>query len=630
MYLNHYALTEKPFSISPDPNFLWLGEKHAEALATLNYGILDNKGFLLLTGEIGAGKTVLINSLVKQIDSEVRLSTISDPQLKLIDFYNILANELNMDRRYESKGDFLIHFKKFLIAQYNQGIKVLLIVDEAQRLTHDLMDEIRVLSNIELDHRKLINIFFVGQREFKEMLLEDRNRPLRQRITYNYHLDPLSQHETASYIKHRLKVAGAAKQIFSANAMREIFYFSKGVPRLINIICDDGLVTGYSAGTTMIDEDIIKECAKELQISAEKIPLSSEQPPAIKHDPLVEHRNTIKYIQRLQIAEKSLFLKETIKYIQRLKIAEKFLSLKDTVKNLQRLIPSAQLSNLKTAGLIALIIIFFAIAVALFRSPQSKPPANLVKPGIDSLRSEDAGENAKTLSLENGNSKAVSGDTQTPKFVNIETPDVIVTEKMEVLEEPADIKIEKFMTKTEPIGEIAAVDLSAKENTEGGSIIVGDLKEPPIQKIAKDVTPPINEQPFLMSEQKFFIFFKSDSTELDNKAFEEIKKIAVLVSRFHDSKIFIEGYSDSYGNSNFNQKLSRFRAEIVKSFLTANGIDSSSITAVGLGSKSPMGDNKTGDGRKKNRRVEIKVKYKSNGDRANYSAPAYHNSDFGS
>ena len=589
MYLNHYGLTDKPFSISPDPNFLWLGEKHAEALATLNYGILDNKGFLLLTGEIGTGKTALINTLVKQIDSEVKLSTISDPQLKLIDFYNILANEFNIDRRYDSKGDFLIHFKKFLMAQYDQGRKVLLIVDEAQRLTHYLMDEIRVLSNIELDHRKLINIFFVGQREFKEMLLEGRNRPLRQRITYNYHLDPLSQHETASYIEHRLKVAGAARKIFSAKAMREIFYFSKGVPRLINIICDDGLVTGYSTGTAMIDEDIIKECAKELQISEDIPPLSSEKPIAIKHDPLVEHQDTIKYLQRLKIAKKVSILKETI-------------------KNLQRLIPSAQLSNIKTTGIIAFFIIFVTMAVTLFTSPQSEPSANLVKPNIDSLRPEDVGENAKTLSLESVNSKAARRDTQTHKFVGRETQDVIVTAKLEVLEEPPDIKLEKFMTKTEPIGEIAEVSLSAKENSEGGRIIISDLKETAIQKAAKNVTPPINHKPFLLSGQKFLIFFKSDSTELDNQAFEEINKIVVLVSQFPDSEIFIEGYSDSYGNYNFNKKLSQYRADIVKSFLTANGIDSSSITAVGLGAKSPMGNNKTKDGRKKNRRVEVKVK----------------------
>ena len=216
MYLNHYNLTQRPFSISPDPGFLWLGEKHAEALATLKYGILANKGFLLITGEIGTGKTTLIKSLVKKIDAKVTLAIIPDPKLPQIDFYNILANEFGMNRRFESKGDFLIHFKKFLLEQNNQNKKVLLIVDEAQRLKHDLMDEIRVLSNVELDHRKLINIFFIGQSEFNELLLEERNRPLVQRITYKYHLEPLTEQETVAFIAHRLKVAGAARCIFSA------------------------------------------------------------------------------------------------------------------------------------------------------------------------------------------------------------------------------------------------------------------------------------------------------------------------------------------------------------------------------------------------------------------------------
>ncbi|MCK5471474.1 MAG: AAA family ATPase, partial [Cyclobacteriaceae bacterium] len=177
MYLNHYDLKNKPFNISPDPNFLWLGEKHAEALAGLQYGILENKGFVLLTGEIGAGKTLLINSLIKSINEDIIVATIPDPRLELIDFYNILAIRFKMDRRFERKGDFLIHFEEFLIKANGQGKKVLLIIDEAQRIKSELLDEIRVLSNIECENRKLINIFFVGQRELKELLLEERNRP---------------------------------------------------------------------------------------------------------------------------------------------------------------------------------------------------------------------------------------------------------------------------------------------------------------------------------------------------------------------------------------------------------------------------------------------------------------------
>ena len=300
MYLDHYSLTHHPFSISPDPKFLWLGEKHAEALAILKYGIMDNKGFLLLTGEIGTGKTVLLNSLVKQIDAEVTLAVIPDPGLQLIDFYNILAYEFGMDWRFENKEDFLIYFKKFLVEQYAQNKKVLLIVDEAQRLTHDLIDEIRVLSNIEFDHRKLINALFVGQSEFNKMLLEERNRPLKQRITYNYHLEPLTEQETATFIAHRLKVAGAARGIFSAEAVREIYYFSRGVPRLINIICDHSLLTGYSASLTFIDLAIIKECAEELQISEDITTLPSPKPTVIEHGSPVEKLKIVNSPQQFE------------------------------------------------------------------------------------------------------------------------------------------------------------------------------------------------------------------------------------------------------------------------------------------------------------------------------------------
>lgn len=286
--LDHYSLTHPPFSISPDPRFLWLGEKHAEVLATLKYGILDNKGFLLITGEIGTGKTLLIKSLAQQIDEEVSLAIIPDPRLPLIDFYNIVANEFGMDRRFESKGDFLIHFKKFLIEQNDQNKKVLLIIDEAERLDLDLMDEIRVLSNIELDHRKLINIFFVGLSEFKKLLLEERNRPLKQRFAYNFHLEPLTEQETAAFIAHRLKVAGADIEIFSAEAVHEIYRFSQGVPRLINIIGDHALLTGYWASLKFIDLAIIKECAKELQISEDISTPSSPKPTVIEQDPLDE------------------------------------------------------------------------------------------------------------------------------------------------------------------------------------------------------------------------------------------------------------------------------------------------------------------------------------------------------
>jgi general secretion pathway protein A len=269
MYETYYNLKAMPFQITTDPRFLWLGEKHSEALATLKYGILENKGFLLLTGDVGTGKTALINRLVKMIDVAAIVAKVPDPGLSSIDFFNFLAIEFKMNKKFDSKGAFLIHLKNFLHKAYKDHKRVLLIIDEAQRLNHELLEQIRLLSNIELQNRKLINIFFVGQTEFGEMLMEDRNRAVRQRITVSYHIEPLTEAEAGEYIKHRLKVAGSVKEIFSKDAVREIFSFANGYPRLINIICDHAMLTGYASGLKSIDKKVIQECERELQLPIE-------------------------------------------------------------------------------------------------------------------------------------------------------------------------------------------------------------------------------------------------------------------------------------------------------------------------------------------------------------------------
>ena len=266
MYETYYNLKAMPFQITTDPRFLWLGEKHSEALATLKYGIMENKGFLLLTGDVGTGKTALINQLIKMIDVAAIVAKIPDPGLSALDFFNFLAVEFKMNKKFDSKGAFLIYLKNFLHKAYASHKKVLLIIDEAQRLNHELLEQIRLLSNIELQNRKLINIFFVGQPEFNEMLREDRNRAVRQRISVNYHINPLSEAEAGKYIEHRLKIAGATYEIFDKDAIREIFSFSGGYPRLINIICDHALLTGYASDLKSINKKVIKECERELEI----------------------------------------------------------------------------------------------------------------------------------------------------------------------------------------------------------------------------------------------------------------------------------------------------------------------------------------------------------------------------
>jgi len=274
MYLSHYNLREKPFQLSPDPKFLWLGEQHKEALATLEYGIRATKGFILLTGDVGTGKTTLINAIIRRWKENSVIASVSDPQMEIIDFYNFLAHSFKMGRRFESKGDFLVKFSHLLFTIFRNNKKLVLIIDEAQRLNHELLEEIRHLSNIELQNTKLLSIILAGQNELNDILRQDINRAIRQRIAINYHLKPLTKNDTKDYLRHRLKIAGTERKIFKADALPEIMFFSKGYPRLINSICDHSLLTGYVKGVHEIDAKIVKECSKELLLPSER----EEQP----------------------------------------------------------------------------------------------------------------------------------------------------------------------------------------------------------------------------------------------------------------------------------------------------------------------------------------------------------------
>ena len=292
--LIHYNLKEKPFELSPGPRFLWLGENHSESLATLKYGILENKGFLLLTGDVGVGKTALIHRLIQEIDPSTIIANIPDPGLDALDFFNMLASEFHMAKKFKSKGEFIIELKKFLQKTQSEQKNVLLIIDEAQRLKEEILEQVRLLSNIEMSDRKLINIFFVGQPEFTEMLMDVRNRAVRQRIVVSSHIDLLAEPETEQYIHHRLKVAGATRNIFTPDAVREIYRFSRGCPRLINIICDHALLSGYSSGLKSIGPDVIEDCERDLRIPAglalkktdvQQMPVDTIRPLAIKAQP---------------------------------------------------------------------------------------------------------------------------------------------------------------------------------------------------------------------------------------------------------------------------------------------------------------------------------------------------------
>lgn len=281
MYRSHYSLNKKPFQLTTDPKFLWLGEKHKEALATLKYGVIDQKGFLLVTGDVGTGKTTLINALLETIEKDTLVANITDPALTLIEFYNFVALSFNIPQKFNTKIDFIVYFRQFLKKVNSENKSVLLIIDEVHQLSKEILEHIRLLSNIEHPEEKLVNIFFVGQNEIHQTLALPECRALRQRISLVYQIEPLSETETLAYIKHRLKIAGTEKSIFTQEAVRGIYNFSKGYPRLINIICDHALLTGYARNLKEITVDVIMECAHQFnsigEITYKNLSVSHEQ-----------------------------------------------------------------------------------------------------------------------------------------------------------------------------------------------------------------------------------------------------------------------------------------------------------------------------------------------------------------
>jgi general secretion pathway protein A len=306
MYKAFYGLKASPFQISTDPKFLWLGGKHREAIAMLKYGIQakDHTGMVLLTGDTGTGKTTLINALFQSLDRSVIRAAIKNPSLDGLDFFNYLSAVFGSSTTFASKGLFLLAFEQFLKNAAAKKKKILLVIDEAQLLTDKMLEEIRLLTNFERNGQSLIHIFLMGQQDLRDKLSRPVNKALNQRITLNFHIDPLAPDETEEYIRYRLQVAGTSRQIFIPEAARLVHRFSQGLPRQINIICDHALLTGFVRNLPQIPVAVIHECAKDLTIP--RFPEHHQdtagiQPPGARTDPGPENGSTASPVAELPL-----------------------------------------------------------------------------------------------------------------------------------------------------------------------------------------------------------------------------------------------------------------------------------------------------------------------------------------
>jgi general secretion pathway protein A len=266
MYTRFYGFKERPFEINPDPDFLFLSENHREALAHLTYAANERKGFTVITGEVGTGKTTIVRAFLSQLNGKVKTAYIFNPKLTSIDFLRYICEDLGLKEEKLSKGQYIAQLHNFLLERYSRNEQVILIVDEAQNLTSTLLEEVRLLTNLETSKNKLLQVMLIGQPELNKTLNDHQFRQLKQRVSLRYHLQPLNKEETKKYIENRLIRAGAVDPHFFTNkALEKIYAYSKGIPRLINITCDNAFLTGFAAGRKIIGDRIIKEVINKLE-----------------------------------------------------------------------------------------------------------------------------------------------------------------------------------------------------------------------------------------------------------------------------------------------------------------------------------------------------------------------------
>jgi general secretion pathway protein A len=597
MYKSLYKIDSKPFELRPDPAFLWLGEKYKEVLSTLRYGILQNKGFLLLTGSGGMGKTTLINSLVEGLAEDVECAVIADPRMERVDFYNEIAEGFGMNTLFSSKVQFLIQFSHFLHKAHDDGKKVLLLIDDCHLLSQEMLEELRLLSNIEKAEAKLINIFFIGEPQFNEMLIRQRNRAVRQRLTLNAKLMPLNVNETGDYIQHRLCVAGGAEKLFTAKAVQLIHKHSQGVPRFINVLCEYALQAGSSMGRKNIDHKLIKECVQRLDLTIKAASGDAN------FETLGEKNGCGDSLRDRFVIEKNNGLPTMSGF-------------------------SVENGGRKRIWLIILPLLFFAGSSLYYFYPRNNIAHTVVKeknpvqpvvvkeplvkvtssPAASVLENSDAEINEKkAAALKNVILSKAYSEEAVQANQEIEETQVIdaVADSVEtaIIEDsdPFAQPDEPSIQPEEPVGQhelIGAVE-------EGNEAVKGQMVEEQLEhrgsvkRNMPDIPP--------MEPVKIILPLRPNSLQLTRQAKREFDRFVKKLRRYPEAQIVVRGYVSSNADSPENRQLSEKRAEAVGRLMMQYGIDREQLEIKGMGIRNPIASNKTGAGRRKNRRVEIEV-----------------------
>ncbi len=581
MYKSFYNLDSTVFAPGPDPLFTWFGKGYREALSLLKYGVHDNKGFLLLTGGVGTGKTILINAFVRGLDENTRWVVIPDPRLERIAFYNDIARGFGIKKQCASKVQFLIRFSHYLHNAHDRGQKVVLLIDDCHLLSQEMLEELRLLSNIEKEDARLINIFFIGQPEFNTMLARPKNRAIRQRLALKAELGPLDRDETGQYIEHRLKIAGAETRIFSRKAIKVIHRYSGGIPAQINTICSRALLHGSKRSKATINHNIITACGVGIglheNVEGGERDKAGQSPPG-----MVNHRGGRIAGFNLESEKSSgvavgLFL--LLFFVLCTGGGYYWFSIQQPVNEKQ--LPPVLLETPRIARSLPAVV-----------STDDEISKNVMEKTEKAERTGDMGgiadspaKEIPTTVISMSEETEVDINDQSHEDGSAAVENIIATQQEEEL--------------TIDIGEgtVAAVPVDTDEFT----VVKGD--DEPVVALPPTQEDVIAQAPF--EPKKIILPLQANSVKLTRDAARRFDELVQKLADYPRATLLVKGFVSAKTNSPENQRLSKERALNIRKLLLSRGIAEENIRVRGMGNREPLQSNDTYAGRKKNRRVEI-------------------------
>jgi general secretion pathway protein A len=545
MYTNFFGLSEKPFEATPDPRFLYLTEELRETLATLVYGINERRGFIIIIGEPGTGKTTLLNSAADRFDESTKVGFILNTSLAFKDMLHMALVDLNLAKTEESltKRKAIQRLNDFVLKQNESGGNVALIIDEAQNLNENSLENLRLLSNLQTPKHKLIQIVLAGQPELDITLQKRELRQLVQRIGLRRRTTPLNEKDAYEYIRHRLKVAKyEGPQLFGNRAKKLIWSYSQGIPRTINFLCDNSLLAGYALERKRIDSAIVEEAIQDLSGQ------SFEEP--FENSVDTEQDG---HIFQMESGEDNIYKSTAAREDRRNTNVEKIPKRYVISENMRKLF-----------------------------SPNDKQFNKAEKTDVGTGSAKQV-ESKSAVAIKN---RLRQG---TPIFIALIVMLLIIT------------GIRFFKSDNSDSATALQNDRVPKLDTEKAP----SLPDRNFSLVKADTE---KSSALSFPDEPLVVYFNHNSFEISDASLVILNRLAKLIINKQKTKILITGYSDSTGQKSYNKAISKRRAETVKNYLLDKGVKLSKITAMGLGAQDFIASNETENGRRLNRRAEIQLK----------------------